>query len=117
MEESGTALALSASKMPFINVGSMLLVMFITHLGTLIFDLIKTPRNKRNSPIFQMFTSYGRVFVLHFVILGGAYVLSEYASVLAVILMFGVLKLAFEIAAYFLAHRFIDEDAKRRAAN
>lgn len=74
----------------------------ISHIVAFISYNSRFPRAERRPPLLQMFAPYGRVFVLHIVILGGAYLAAKYASVFVVVLLFAVLKLLAELGAGFI---------------
>lgn len=82
-------------------------------LSTLV-GLLRTSREDRLPPVVQMFAPYGRVFVMHIVILGGAFLAAEYASVLPVLLLFVGLKLAFDLGAEFMARNIKGRELAER---
>lgn len=71
--------------------------MVASHVIGAISYLLSRPREQRLSPTEQLFAPYGRVFVMHIVILGGAWLSARYSNIIVVVLLFTGLKIAFEL--------------------
>lgn len=74
----------------------------LSHALSFVIHVLKHSRSERLPPTYQMFTPYGRVFVMHIVILGGAFVAAKYSNILSILLLFVGLKILFEIGATFI---------------
>ena len=82
----------SSVKLAFYVIAASLVLGFVM-------DLLRTKDRPKLPPIFVMFAPYGRVFVMHILILGGAYAAAQYASVLPVLLLFVALKTIAELGS------------------
>ena len=71
---------------------------------TTLLQILRTKKGERLSPTAQMFVPYGRVFVLHIVILGGAWAAAKYASALVVLLLFIALKTLFDFLMGWISY-------------
>lgn len=69
----------------------------ISHVLGFVINTLSRQKSERLPPVAQMFTPYGRVFVMHLVILGGAYLAARFANVITVLLLFVGLKILFEL--------------------
>lgn len=87
----------SLEKLPFIFWG-----LVVSYAVSTALYMMQTPRAKRLTPVAQMFAPYGRVFIMHIVILGGAFLLARYADAMPVLLLFIGLKLVFDIASQWI---------------
>lgn len=85
------------SDLPYDSVLYVLLAMLVSHLFDFAQDIWRKPRAERFPPNTQLFVPYGRVFVMHIMILGGAALGAKYANATTFILMFTGLKIAFEL--------------------
>lgn len=74
----------------------------VSHVLSFIIYIATFPRHQRLPPSYQMFTPYGRVFVMHIVILGGAMVAAKYSNILSVVLLFVGLKIVFELGSMLI---------------
>ena len=85
-----------------INLKWVLLSMIAAHAMSYVIDFLRTPQTERRSPIFQMFIPYGRVMVMHVVILLGAFYLASQSQDWGVLLLFTVLKILMDLFTYRL---------------
>lgn len=74
----------------------------VSHLVSFFIYIMNYPREKRLPPIYQMFTPYSRVFIMHVVILGGAFLAARFANITSVVLLFAGLKILFEFGSMAL---------------
>ena len=96
----------------------VLLALVISHIASFIMYLFKTRRPDRPDTITQMFHPYGRVFVMHIVILGGASLAADWSPILAVILLFTTVKILFEIFTWFMFDRpYLEKEIARDPIN
>jgi len=98
-------------KFPFaslvaVNLKWVLLAFFLSHGFSYLRDYLTIPESERRTTIAQMFVPYGRVLVLHIVILLGAFLLAEKSRVVEVLLLFTGAKIVLDLVTYFIVeHR------------
>jgi hypothetical protein len=84
-----------------------MLGLFISHLFSMVRNFYGKGEYLTRSPNSQMFLPYGRVFIMHFVIiLGGALVQAFGAPILALLLLV-VLKTGIDLVSHAAEHRFL----------
>lgn len=82
-----------------------MLGLFVSHFFSMVRNFYGNGEYKTRSPNTQMFTPYGRVFIMHVVIIfGGAMVQAFGAPVLAILLLI-VLKTVIDVTAHMAEHK------------
>ena len=90
-------------------VGLAALTFFISHGFSMIRNYYGRGEYKTRTPQGQMFMPYGRIFVMHFVILGGGWLIDKYGITLYALILLVILKTVLDLIMHAFEHR--DEPA------
>lgn len=95
----------SLASLSAINLRWVILSFLIFHALSYVKDFLTIPRDERRDPITQMFVPYGRVFVMHAVILVGAFHFASEGREMGILLLFTALKIIFDLFTYMVFDR------------
>lgn len=84
-----------------------LLSLFGSHLISFLFNFMRQHKTSKIPAGAQMFMPYGRVFLLHILILVGAYLASESGSSITVLILFVSMKLVVDVIAHIISNNLV----------
>lgn len=97
-----------------VSVRLTLLSLFASHLISFLFNFMRHHKDNEAYATAQMFAPYGRVFLLHILILVGAYLAGEFGSSIWVLVLFVVMKLIIDIIAHLVSNSMQTNVPRRR---
>ena len=91
----------------------VLLLLVLSHLISFVMNFLRRDPSTRVYAQVQMFAPYGRVMLLHIMILGGATLAAKYSSSVWVLALLVVLKLVLDLGAHILFNSAYHRDVER----
>jgi hypothetical protein len=82
--------------------------LFVSHAASFIFNYLGRAEYRRTSPAAQMAAPYGRVVALHLAILLGAFAVAMFGAPVASLVIFVLVKTAFDLGLHLREHRHRD---------